>query len=84
VEVLTMSTTEDNVREILAKTFPDKDLSSEDNLVTSGEIDSMSAIMLVGELEDEFGISISPLDMIPENFASATTIAALVDRLEQD
>jgi acyl carrier protein len=79
-----MSATEDDVRKILAQTFPDKDVSTENDLVGSGTLDSMSAIMLVGELEDEFGVTISPLDMTPENFASASTIAVLVDRLAQE
>ena len=75
--------TQNTVRELLQDNFPDVDLEAGD-LVGSGALDSMAAIQLVSLLEDEFDISLSPLDMVPENFASVAAIAALVDRLMEE
>ena len=75
--------TQNTVRELLQDNFPDVDLEAGD-LVGSGALDSMASIQLVSLLEDEFDISLSPLDMVPENFASGAAIAALVDRLMEE
>ena len=75
--------TQNTVRELLQDNFPDVDLEA-GALVGSGALDSMASIQLVSLLEDEFDISLSPLDMVPEDFASVAAIAALVDRLMEE
>ena len=41
-------------------------------------------MQLVSELNDEFDIEITPLDIVPENFKSAEAIYAMVKRLEDE
>ena len=36
------------------------------------------------ELNDEFDIEITPIDIVPENFKNAETIYAMVKRLEDE
>ncbi len=38
---------------------------------------------LFSELQDEFGITITPADIIPENFNSAKALWAMVERLQE-
>lgn len=76
-------TIQSQVREVLTNLRPDIDLDAEDDLVASGLLDSVTIIELTAQLEDECDVEFSPLDMIPENFASLESIAALVaSRLE--
>lgn len=42
---------------------------------------SLDIVMLVGELNEAYGISITVDDLVPENFNSAQGIYALVQRL---
>ncbi len=67
--------------EILEDLKPGVDFTAEDNLVEDHVLDSLSIVRLVGEINDEFDIQITPLDVIPENFRSAETIWALIERL---
>ena len=39
---------------------------------------------IVGELNDEFDIEITPIDIVPENCRSAETIYAMIKRLEDE
>jgi acyl carrier protein len=54
-------------------------LADEDELVQSGIIDSLGIMTMLSFLEQEFNIQISGEDLIPENFATVSAIAKLVD-----
>lgn len=56
------------------------DLDDNDQLVESGVIDSLGVMTLLSFLEEKFSIQIPGEDLVPENFASISKIAALVDR----
>ena len=58
----------------------DKPLGDDDPLIESGIIDSMGVMSLLAFLEKEVSIEIPGDDLIPENFASITAIAALLER----
>lgn len=58
----------------------DELLGDEDPLIESGIIDSMGVMSLLAFLEKEFSIEIPGDDLLPENFASITAVAALVER----
>lgn len=49
-------------------------------LIESGIIDSMGVMTLLAFLEDKFSIQIPGDELIPENFATISTITILVDR----
>lgn len=55
-------------------------LGDDDELVQSGIIDSLGITTMLIFLEEEFNVQIPGDDLIPENFASVSTITALVER----
>lgn len=50
-------------------------------LIDDHILNSLTIIALVGELEDEFDITIPAVEIIPANFNSAQAIWAMVQRL---
>lgn len=76
-----MNDIQEQLQEIMQEVLPDVDLENTKDLVESGALDSMTSIMLIGAIEDEFDVQVSPLEMTPANFASLKSIAALVERL---
>lgn len=70
--------------EILEEIDPDNDYAVDERLIDDGHLDSLSLLQLVGELEDEFEIQITPTELIPANFNSAKAIWAMVQRLQQE
>jgi acyl carrier protein len=71
----------DELFSILKEIKPDVDFSKEDNLIEKKLLDSFDIVRLVSRLSEEFDISITPLDIIPENFKSAQTIYDMIQRL---
>jgi acyl carrier protein len=55
-------------------------LGDNDQLVETGIIDSLGVMTLLSFLEEKFSIQIPGDDLVPENFSSISTIAALVER----
>lgn len=70
--------------EILHEINPAAEFEGRTDLVDSGDLDSMSIVMLVSELNDEFDISICVTDITPENFNSAENIMKLICRLQSE
>ena len=70
----------DKVIKILTEIRPDVDFGTESGFVENGLLDSFDMVSLVSALEDEFGILIDGLDIVPENFDSVEGIAALVEK----
>jgi acyl carrier protein len=58
----------------------DKPLDDDDQLVESGIIDSLGIMSLLSFLEERFSIQIQSEDLNPENFATVSTLTALVER----
>ena len=71
----------EKVIEILEDINPDIDYTAETSLIDGGLLDSFDIVSLVGELNDAFDISITVVDLVPENFNSADAMAELVERL---
>ncbi len=57
-----------------------KGLSNQDTL--TGVLDSLAVLGLVGFIEPEFGVQLSPSDLTDENFETITSIARLVEKLK--
>lgn len=74
----------ENVMQILTENFPDIDFAAENALIDDGILTSLDIVMLVGELSNTFDIEITVDDLLPENFNSASAIAALVERLSNE
>ncbi|MDE6900195.1 MAG: acyl carrier protein [Oscillospiraceae bacterium] len=69
---------------ILTETCPGIDFEGQERLIDDGILDSLNIVMLVGELNEAFDISIGAEDLVPENFNSAQAIYALVQRLADE
>ena len=70
--------------EILEDIQPDADYENCTTLIDDGILESFAILSIVGELEDEFDISITPAEIIPENFNSAAALWAMVQKLQGD
>lgn len=55
-------------------------LSHDDPLLEKGIVDSWGIVELTEFLKKEFGIHLEEADVLPENFASVRSIAAMVRR----
>lgn len=75
-----MENREEKILKILKDIQPDYDFEDGVDFVAQGYLDSFDVVTLVAELEGSFGIVISALDIVPENFASIKSILALVDK----
>lgn len=78
-----MNETSKKILNILADIQPSYNFEDTVNFVEEGYLDSFDVITLVSELENAFGIMISALDILPENFASIEAIASLVGRSQK-
>lgn len=71
----------DEILTILNDLHSDIDFEHEERLFERGLLDSFDIVTLVSELAMQYGIQIMPKDIVPENFSSAATIHALVQRI---
>lgn len=68
--------------EILKEINPDVDFENCTTLIDDGHLDSFAILEIVGELNDEFDISITASNIVPENFNSAAALWKLVQELQ--
>lgn len=68
------------IYEILQTIRPEFDFKGSDNFVNDGYLDSFDIVSLVSALEENYSILIDALDILPENFATAQSIADLVKK----
>lgn len=69
---------------LLNECCPDVDFENETSLIDDGVLTSLDIVMIVGELNDVYDISITVDELEPENFNSASAIFALVERLRNE
>lgn len=70
--------------EILRQLHPDMDFEAADDLIGDGILDSLDIVTLITEINCTFDVSIPAEEVIPENFASAEAILALIERLDEE
>lgn len=70
--------------EILRDMHPDVDFSAEEHLIDDGILDSLDIVTLITEISENFDVTITARDIIPENFNSARALYELVRRLEDE
>ena len=70
--------------ELLEDIKPTVDFRTCTGLIDDGYLDSFDILSIVSELNDAFGIEISPVDIIPENFNSAQALWDMVERLKDN
>ena len=69
---------------ILEEIQPDADYETCDTLIDDGILDSFAILSIVSELEDAFGVQVTPAEIIPENFNSAQALYELITYLEDE
>lgn len=74
----------DRLIEILEEIRPDVDYDSCTTLIDDEILDSFAILSIVGELEEEFGVSVTPAEIIPDNFNSAQALWKMVQRLQAE
>ena len=70
--------------EILEDIQPDADYENCETLIDDGILDSFAILSIVSELEDAFGVSVTPAEIVPENFNSAKALWAMVCCLKEE
>ncbi|UWP59918.1 acyl carrier protein [Ruminococcus gauvreauii] len=74
----------EKILEILEEIQPGEDYENCTTLIDDGILESFAILSIVSELEDEFDISVTPADIIPENFNSAQALLNMVVRLQKE
>ena len=75
---------EEKIRQYIASHNPALGLENlRADLPLTGIVDSLAVLGLIGFIEPEFSIEVTPSDVTDENFATIGTIAELVGRLSQ-
>ena len=59
-----------------------ENLDVEENLLTSGMIDSHGIMRLLVYIEETFGLQVPPIDITLENFRTITLIADYIHRMQ--
>lgn len=70
--------------EILEDIQPEVDYETCTTLIDDHYLNSLAIISLVAELEEEFDITIPTVEIIPENFNSASAMWAMITRLQDE
>ncbi len=74
----------DRLIEILEALKPDMTFTADTKIADDKVFDSMGYISLVAEISDEFDVDISPVDIVPENFATVASIWQMIERLTDE
>lgn len=74
----------EEVMNILKEIKPTKDLSSTNDIIEGGYIDSFELMLLITTLGEKFGIEIGVDDIVPENFNSIDCIVNMVEKLQRE
>lgn len=71
----------EKIVKILSELRPEFNFEENLNFIEEGMLDSFDVINLVTTLDNEFGISIDGMDVLPENFSSLSSIEALLIKM---
>lgn len=70
--------------EILKDLHPDVDFETEDKLIDDMILDSFDIVTLISEISEEFDVTITAENIIPENFNSVQALYELIQKLEDE
>lgn len=70
----------EKIIEIIKNMKQDQEFEVDTDLVEEGILDSFDIANLIVELEEEFQIEISGLDIIPENFSTVDAMILLIEK----
>ena len=71
----------EQIIKILSELRPEFDFTQEGiNFIEEGMLDSFDVVTLVDSIEEEIGVAISGVDVLPENFCSIDAICQTIER----
>ena len=73
----------EELMEILEEICPDVDFENEEALVDNKLLSSFEIISIIAEISDAFGITLSPAEIIPDNFNSAQRMWDMICRIKK-
>lgn len=71
------------ILEILQEINPYEEIDEDTELIESGLLDSMSILVLVTELEEEYKMTIDEKLVVPERFVSVKKIVEFLNQLHK-
>ena len=75
-----MSVISDLEQFILEQGSVDRDaIDPSEDLLEQGLIDSLAIVQIITFIEDSYGVSLGPNDVVPENFSSLSALAGLIE-----
>lgn len=74
----------DELIEILSDICSGEGFEDSDDLISDGFLDSLDIVQVSAELENNFDIEITPVDVTHDNFKSVNSIYEMIKRLEQE
>lgn len=69
---------------ILTDLHPDVDFLSNERLIDGKVLDSFDIVTIIAEVDSEYGVSIPAEEIVPDNFNSARSLYALIERLVEE
>lgn len=77
----TITTMKEQIIKILTELRPEFDFTQEGvNFIEDGMLDSFDMVSLVDSIETEFGVAISGVDVLPENFCTVEAICKTIEK----
>ena len=70
--------------EILSGICSGEGFENSEGLIADGFLDSLDIVQVSAELENNFDIEITPVDVTHDNFKSVNSIYEMIKRLEQE
>ena len=70
----------EQIIKILTELRPEFDFTTDVNFIEEGMLDSFDIVSLVDSIETEMGVSISGVDVLPENFCSVDAICKTIEK----
>ena len=70
--------------EILSGICSGEGFGNSEDLIADGFLDSLDIVQVSAELENNFDIEITPVDVTRDNFKSVNSIYEMIKRLEQE
>lgn len=70
----------EQIIKILTELRPEFDFSQDVDFIEEGMLDSFDVVSLVDSIESEFGVAISGLDVLPENFGTVEAICKTIEK----
>ena len=69
-----------SVEQVLKDIRPEFDFTTSQDFIADGMLDSFDVVTLVSDLDKEYGISITGVDIVPENFQSIASIERILQK----